>query len=65
MSRLNILLTMMYALGMKILYDNEGLPKINEKIVNPAQSEEQKQTALKKAEEKREKRRLKRIKNVN
>jgi len=39
---------------------NEGLPKINESIINPPQSQESKQYYIKKAQEKRERKKLRR-----
>ena len=60
-TRLGILMSLMYSMGMNTnLRINTG-PKVDERIINPPQSEESKQYYLKKAAEKRERKRLKNV----
>jgi hypothetical protein len=50
---------MMMAMGMKMPMNIHNSPDADDKIINPPQSEESKQYYLKRAQEKRERRRLK------
>ena len=53
MSRLNTLLLMMMAMGMKIPMNFNAKDNTDDNIISPPQSEESKQYYLKRAEEKR------------
>lgn len=61
-TRLDILMAMIYVMGVNRDLGFSRGPKINDEVINPPQSEESKQACLRAARDKRERKRLKFLK---